>query len=287
MNNLSFERLQNYRKKTFCTLPGLRLKSVDEAVDFVNRRGFIFFWPIKDIVLPSLWMAANGDRPVPNDHDDPGHVTWDWKDSMLGKHKWYYARILRRRNMMVSLDTLPYFYALSPNYGDYENDYMEQYMAGTLTQEARQVYEALLTKGPLDTQALRRESHLQNSTSDTRFARALDDLQIQFKILPIGVAPVGRWKYAFIYDITPRHFPDLMNQSRPISEPSAWVTLLEKYFLSVGAARIRDIKLLFHWRSEDLIRSIETLKSKYAITDHVQLSNSQDEWLALSELTQT
>jgi len=293
MPSLDFEVLQQYRRKTYRTLPGQRVSTIEAAVEFVNQRGFIFFWPIQDIALPSLWTAVNGDRPVPDEHDDPGHITWDWKDRMLGQRQWYYARTLRRRNTMISLESLPFFYALSPNYGDFENDYLDQYLAGTLTQEAKQVYEALLLEGPLDTLALRRTARLQSSGSDTRFNKALDDLQNQFKVLPVGVANVGSWHYAFIYDITARYYPGLVEQAGPISEPLARATLLEKYFRSVGAARLRDITKLFHWRLEDSQRSIESLKAKYAITDNVELNGSNlpghstDVWLALSELIQT
>jgi hypothetical protein len=293
MPSLSFETLQHYRQKTYRTTAELRVRTIEQAVEFVNQRGFIFFWPIQDIALPSLWIAVNGDRPVPDEHDDPGHITWEWKDRMLGKQQWYYARTLRQRNTMISLDCLPYFYALSPNYGDYENDYLDQYSSGTLTQEAKQLYEALLLEGPLDTLALRRAARLQSSGSDTRFNKALNDLQVQFKILPIGVASVGAWHYAFIYDIAPRHFPHLVEQAGPITESMARSTLLEKYFLSVGAARLRDINKLFHWRLEDSRRCIESLKANYAITDNVELNGSNlpgrsgEEWLALSELIQT
>ncbi|MCK7520523.1 MAG: hypothetical protein MZV64_23930 [Ignavibacteriales bacterium] len=51
-----------------------------QASTFVNRRGFVFFWPISGIDLPSLWTAVAGDRPVADKHDDPGHITWGWKD---------------------------------------------------------------------------------------------------------------------------------------------------------------------------------------------------------------
>jgi hypothetical protein len=285
MPTLSFEQIQQYRQKTFHIQPHLQIKTPDQAVEFVNERGFIFFWPIQNITLPSLWVAANGDRPVPNDHDDPGHKTWDWKDSLLGQRRWYYARTLRRRNTMISFQCLPYFYALSPNYGDYENDYLIQYEAGELPQESKQIYEALLKEGPLDTLALRRAARLQNSENNTRFNRALDDLQIQFKILPVGVAQAGVWHYAFIYDIVPRHLPDLMETARPISEQQARLYLLEKYFLSVGAARQTDIQKLFKWRVEDILFTIASLIKKCAITDNIDLSNSTEKWLVLSDLT--
>jgi hypothetical protein len=54
---------------------GLRLSDVEQAINFVNERGFVYFWPIKGIVLPTLWVATAGERPVPNDHDDSGQIT--------------------------------------------------------------------------------------------------------------------------------------------------------------------------------------------------------------------
>ena len=62
-----------------------RLLSLIDAATFVNERGFIFFWPIKGITFPSLWIAVAGDRKVADAHDDPGHITWGWKDDALGK----------------------------------------------------------------------------------------------------------------------------------------------------------------------------------------------------------
>src|SRR5512134_359828 len=113
MAALAIESIQAYRANTFRLKPGQRIHHSEDAVQFVKERGFIFFWPIKDITLPSLWVAVAGDRPVADAHDDPGHVTWGWKDSLLGKHEWYYAKVLRKRATMISMGLAPYFYALS------------------------------------------------------------------------------------------------------------------------------------------------------------------------------
>ena len=101
-----------------------------QAVDFVNQRGFVYFWPIKGVTLPSLWAAVAGERPVPNEHDDPGHVTWGWKDELLGARRWYYAKVLRKKATFIALDVVPNFYALSENYGEPEQDYLLQYQEG-------------------------------------------------------------------------------------------------------------------------------------------------------------
>lgn len=242
---LSRERLNQYRAQTFHTAPGLRLTSADQAVDFVNQRGYIFFWPIKNVILPSLWAAVAGDRPVPNDHDDPGQITWDWKDSLLGKRVWYYGRVLCKRNCMIALDVLPYFYALSPNYGNYEEDYLIDYEAGSLPLAAKLIYEALLKEGPLDTITLRKKAGLTSRASDTEFNHALGLLQATFRIMPTGVADAGAWHYAFIYDIVPRHFPDLSERAHPITEPEARQKLIQIYLNSLGAATYKDLQRFF------------------------------------------
>ena len=109
MGTITRALLDEYQAKTFRTSPGRQLKTARDAVDFVNQRGFILFWPDPKMDFPNLWQAVAGKRPVPDEHDDPGHITWEWKDSMLDKKVWYYARVIRQRNTMISLQSLPIF----------------------------------------------------------------------------------------------------------------------------------------------------------------------------------
>src|SRR3972149_3105328 len=185
MISVPIEILKGFQAKTFRTAPGLRLNHQDDAVAYANERGFIFFWPIQGITLPSLWVAVAGDRPVADAHDDPGHVSWGWKDSLLGQRAWYYAKVLRKRATIIALDVAPYFYALSENYGSPEEDYLTIYEQGRLTLEAKTIYEALLDKGSLDAVALRKAAHMTSAESDTRFNKALSDLQADFKVVPV------------------------------------------------------------------------------------------------------
>jgi hypothetical protein len=289
MPTISLELLQAFRAQTYRTAHGLRLNSVEDAIRFVDERGFVLFWPNKGIELPSLWAAVAGDRPVPDEHDDPGHITWGWKDESLGQRRWYYGRVIKHRNAMISMETVPYFYALSPNYGEPEEDYLFQYDQGLLRPEAKWVFEALLSEGPLDTISLRKAAHLSNSSSDGRFNRALDDLQMEFKILPIGIAPVGAWRYAFIYDCTHRHHPEFFQQvtDRAISEGAARQKIAELYFQSVGAARLSDLSRLFLWRPPDSEKALEALLASGLIryADHPQFK--KEEWLALAGILES
>lgn len=260
-----------------------RVRTARAALGFVNERGFIYFWPIKGIELPSLWAAVAGDRVVADKHDDPGHITWGWKDNALGKKKWYYAKVLRRKATMISLDVAPYFYALSENYGSPEEDYLVAYEEGRLTQAAKQVYEALLREGPLHTIDLRSAAKLTNAR-ESEFNRALEVLQSDFKILPVGVAKAGAWKYAFIYEIVSRHYPDLPEKARFISESEARRTLIEMYFNSVGAAQERDVQKLFGWHRDLSSRSLLSLieKGKLVGTEHPQ---EKGNWFSLPGLS--
>ena len=283
-DRISTKKIISYRAETFRTAAGQQIKSEEQAIDFVKQRGFVFFWPIKDILLPSLWVAVAGDRPVADAHDDPGHVTWGWKDSMLGTRRWYYAKVLRKRATMISRELAPYFYALTENYGSPEEDYLIQYMQGEMTQEAKSVYEALLVEGPLDTIALRRAAHLNSKESDSRFNRALVDLQTDFKILPTGVSQSGGWRYSFIYDLVSRHYPNLIEQARLIAERDARQKLAHSYMLSVGAAQLRDLSKLFQWPKNLVDDTVEGLTSTKTIIADLQLPDQQGEWIAIPEV---
>jgi hypothetical protein len=282
MTKIDLKKLHSHRAQTFGLPPAKRLSSPSQALTFVNKRGFVYFWPIKDVDLPSLWTAVAGDRPVADKHDDPGHITWGWKDDALDKKIWYYGKILRGKATMISLEIAPYFYALSENYGSPEEDYLLAYHEGRLSQASKQVYEALLEKGALNTLDLRRESKLANA-KDSEFNKALEQLQRDFKILPVGVAQAGAWKYSHIYEIVPRHFPDLPEQARKITESQARAKLLELYFALVGTSQLRDVMKLFGWPSEISKRILDKLvvQKKLVKTEHPK---QPGEWVAVKEI---
>jgi hypothetical protein len=284
MPTIDLDQLTRHRAETFHLPPAKPIATPQAALKWVNQRGFVYFWPIKGIDFPNLWTTVAGERVVADAHDDPGHVTWGWKDSALGKRQWYYAKILRRKATMISLDIAPYFYALSENYGSPEEDHIIAYQAGRLTLEAKQVYDAILEKGPLHTIELRREARLTSKGSDSIFNRALEVLQVDFKILPVGVAEAGAWRYAFIYDLTARHMPELPEKARAIGEAEARQKLLELYFASVGAAQLRDVTRLFGWGKELTVRALKRLLDGGQVSGGATWPEKDGEWYALSSL---
>jgi hypothetical protein len=282
MPTIDLAQLKAHRTRTFCLPPVKPVSNPAQALDFVNARGFVYFWPISGMDLPSLWTAVAGERPVADEHDDPGHVTWGWKDKSLDKKIWYYAKILRRKATFISLEVAPYFYALSENYGSPEEDHIIAYEEGRLTLAAKQVYDALLEKGSLNTLDLRKEARLQNA-KESAFNRALEDLQKDFKILPVGIADAGAWHYSYRYELTARHFPDLPERARTIGEADARTKLAGLYFASVGAAQRRDIVKLFGWPPELVKRTVEKLLQSGELVE-AEHPQKEGEWLAVGEL---
>jgi hypothetical protein len=284
MPTTSFDRIAGHRSDTFRLRPHQQLRSKEEAVSFVNERGFVYFWPIKEIALPSLWAAVAGERPVADAHDDPGHVTWGWKDQLLGARQWYYAKVLRKRSTMISLETLPYFYALTENYGAPDEDYLQQYREGKLSHEAKTIYEVLLEQGPLDSPALRTAARMTSRGSDAPFSRAMTFLQTDFKVLPVGVAEVGSWKYAFIYELTHRHYPDLAERARPISTRQARTKLTELYLRSVGGALPGDVSKVFGWATADVARATQDAVESGIAATEVEVEGRPGKWVVLRSL---
>lgn len=270
-DSLTLTQIQDRRERRYRRRPELALQTVDDAIAFLGDVGFCFLFPIKGAELPSLWDAVCGRvKPVPNEHHDP-HIqkTWGWKDTSLDKRWWYYGKLLRRKATLVSLELLPFFYALSENYGD-PDDYLHQYRDGRLSHEAKLIYEALLEYGPQHVIELRRLARLTGQSRKAAFQRALTELQTDLKILPVGVARAGAWRYAFIYEIVPRWYPDLPEQARPISGTQALRTLVVRYLDNVVTADRNMIGRVFHilnWTSEDLARTIATLLQKGTVQE--------------------
>jgi len=271
VTSLTLDEIQRRREFLYRRIPERRLHTVEEARAFVEEVGFCHFWPIKGALLPNLFHAIAGrERPVPMEHDDADiGKCWGWKDESLGKKWWYYGKLLRRRATLVSLAMLPYFYALSENYGDL-NDYLEEYEAGMMTAEAKAIYEALLEHGPLDTVRLRREAHMSAESAKARFERTLTELQVGLKVLPVGVAEAGAWNYAFKYEIVQRHLPELPEQARQIGRGEARRVLVARYLDSVVAAERKMIGQAFHvfrWTPRELDRTIAALLEEGAVQE--------------------
>jgi len=256
----------------------LRVTTKEEAAKFVDDVGFCFLFPIQGVELPSLWDAIAG-RVMKTTNKHSGYEierTWGWKDDALDKRVWFYSKLIRNKATLVSLDFLPNFYALSENFGDYEHDYLAEYKTGQLSADAKQVYEALLKNGALDAVRLRREARMSSDASKGRFDKALTDLQTGLKVLPVGIAPAGAWRYAFIYEILPRWFPQIPVWAQRVGRVEARRRILDQYLRNVIFSTVPIAARLFRWSTAEAQQAAETLAAEGRLQLNVKVSGIKD-----------
>ncbi len=278
MTSLTKHDLLAAREIRYRRRMNLRVTTQQQAIEFVKDMGFCFLFPIQKLEMPSLWDAIAG-RVVKTYPDHKGYEierTWGWKDESLDKKWWYYGKLLRDKATLISLDFLPNFYALSENFGDFEHDYLEEYKTGQITSEAKQVYEALLKNGALDAVRLRREAHLSTDANKGRFDKALTDLQTGLKVLPIGIAPVGAWRYAFIYEVLPRWYPQIPAEARKISRVEARRHILDRYMRNVIFTTIPAASRLFRWSIAETQQAAEALAADGSLDLEVKVAGISD-----------
>jgi hypothetical protein len=133
----------------------------------------------------------------------------------------------------------------------------------------------------LDTVRLRREARMSAESAKSRFDRALVELQVGLKVIPIGVAQAGAWNYAFVYEILQRHFPDLPGRARTIGRGEARRVLVQRYLENVVAADRKMVAKVFHvlkWTPMELDRTIDGLLQEGLIVPYFLQSAEGGLW---------
>ncbi|MBN1137985.1 MAG: winged helix DNA-binding domain-containing protein [Anaerolineae bacterium] len=278
---LTLEALKAARAERYRQLPHLRVTSEAEALSFLDDVGLCLLFSDRAIELPTLWGAICGrDRRAPEQHNDYElGLAWNWKDSLPVAGKVLYGKFLRRKPVFIALDLAPYFYALSPNYGDPTADYLDDYRDGRLPVESKQVYEALLEHGALPTSRLRLEAGLGGKGNAGRFDRALADLQMEMRIVKVAISEANRWGYCYVYDLFSRHFPGVVEAARGIGGGQARETILLRYLKAVIAATPRQAGQLFGWQPGDVNRLASRLAAEGKVQPSARIEGLAGEYL--------
>lgn len=265
--------LQALRAETFHWNERTRLKDAKAIQAFVKARGVCLLFPVQNMDMPNVYQAVAGyDKDMTAKHDDYAiSLTWTTKDSALDKRWWYYGKLLRSKATLVSLDLLPCFYALSENFGNEAEDYLEEYEAGALSADAKNIYEALLKHGAMHAIDIKRKAGLYGDELKGRFDKALTELQVGLKVLPVGVAEAGAWRYAFIYQIVSRWYPELPAQARAFTRADARAAILTRHLSNVIYSTPKDIARIFGWAPKDAVTAVDRLQQLGLIDVDVEM----------------
>jgi hypothetical protein len=283
---LTPEQVENWRDVRYHRRPHLRLRSSQQALQFINEVGFCSLFPVWHEEMPSLWEAVCGEaRPLSIHHDDVelGH-TWNWKDELPSRGLVFYGKLVHKKPTLVSLDLLPHFYALSENYGDIE-DYLLEYQDGKLSEEAKRVYEALLQHGALPTSHLRRRAGLDGKSNAPRFDRAICELQLGLKIVKTGISDANAWGYCYVYDVLLRHWPDLARRAGAIPSQEGMRVLLLTYLRNVGVTTPADVARLMGWDLPRLTTLCDQSAAQDDLLSRVRVEGWPGEYLAWPGIT--
>lgn len=128
-----------------------------------------------------------------------------------------------------------------------DDDYLQEYRDGKLSTDAKTIYEALLKDGAAHAIQLKRVSGFYGDEKKSRFDRALNELQCGLKVLPVGVAEAGAWRYAFIYEVLQRWLPDVPQQAQQLSRSQARQIITQRYLQNAIVTTPTSLAKLFGW----------------------------------------
>lgn len=267
-SQLTHERIEQLRDLRYHRTAELRVRSEQQALAFIDEVGFAFLFGDKGVEIPTLWAAICGrKRELPHHSHFDADVgrTWTYKDTLPVRGEVYYGKLLRGKPTMVSLEVLPYFYALSPNYGELD-DYLELYADGKLSVDAKAVYLTLLEQGAMATTRLRQLAGLPGGGDNARrFERAIAELQTNLMIVKSGIADTNRWGYAYVYDLFLRRYPQVPERAREISSDCAMEMLLTRHLRNVIAQPESSLRRLFRWEPWEWERLLQRLQARGAL----------------------
>jgi hypothetical protein len=213
-----------------------------------------------------LWEAVAG-RPAPrwprHSHHDPGiGLTWELKDTLPGKKRVYYGKLLKGRPLLVALDLFPAFYALVRG-RQRARDYRAEYEAGRLSHTARRLMDAMLREHPQYTRSLRASTFMLEPSKTREFERAMAELQQGLWI----VKTEERYEPSFSYrwDLLEAWLPEATREGRRLRREVAIERLIDRYLAGAVHSSPPLLARLFGLSADESRRALDRLARRGAV----------------------
>jgi hypothetical protein len=230
-----------------------RVTTLAEVRKFIDAAGFCMLFPVNNVALPSLYSAVTRRNPSAGIvFDKHFEMLWRWKDELPRRRRAFYAKYFRARGTLISLEQLPYFLAMRETAVEL-GDHARFYGDGRIRDDARVIWEALETHGPLATLELRHLCHMETKAGNVRFKRAMLDLQCLLVVVHFGSEQeTGAWASGR-FELTSRVFPKQTAAARSIPPDVARAQLAAKYLESHATAPPVQLARLFGWSKDDAL----------------------------------
>ncbi len=228
--NREAARFQRLRARRFRHSVSRRVTGESSALAFVNDVGFCSTFFVFPEGVASLWEAVAGRArprwPRHSHHDAAIALTWQLKDRLPARRLVYYGKLLKSRPVLVALDVVPAFYALTRG-RQRARDYRLEYEAGRLSHTANRIMDALMREHPQYTRELRANCFLLAPAGTREFERAMAELQQGLWV----VKTEERYEPTFSYrwDLLEAWLPAVVAEGRRLSRPDALLRLFDRY----------------------------------------------------------
>jgi hypothetical protein len=251
--------------------PRLALRSFIHAYEFVKDSGFCFTSKAEDSALPSLWHAVSGERapriPRYSQPDPYRSIARELQDLLIADGKIYFGRLLRRRPTMISMEFLPFFYVLAGRTG-IKDDYVQAFVRGDLSDVAKEIMDELADGPAQVTQGLKAATGNTSKSYDTKFARAILELQVKMFILRVAEHRDPFMPGWATVDTT---FPTQVKKAAKISIQEARKKILQKYFHNQLVGSVQAIYHLFRWNKQVIYQTLGHLVHEGIISGNVKV----------------
>ena len=179
----------------------------DEALNFINKYGFVTLFPVKGINLPSLYRATKGS------HEEKFTKAWTWADNLASKKQIHYGKLVHKQVTLMSLEMFPYFYRLCR-----ENK---------LSETAQKISDFLKEHRKTSTTGLRKSLGFMQKGKKNEFLKAIDELQVAFAIAIVNREKPPKMTYT--YDLMERWMPEnLLKKAELIDKDTAKKKVITK-----------------------------------------------------------
>lgn len=154
-----------------------------DFIDALQTAGFSMGGPnsegIYSIITWSWDEPAPYDTPVKWHTGDPETDPWEWRMRVLEERgDIAYSKLFFKKSGYITVDWYPYFLAARRRNQSFE----EAYLDGTLSHDAKLLYEVVSERGAVPLHELKSLSGLGHKENKARFERALTELQMRMFI---------------------------------------------------------------------------------------------------------
>jgi hypothetical protein len=229
------------------------------AVHFIDAAGFCMLYPVKNIPLPSLYYAVTRRNPhLEFKWDRYSEMIWKWKNSIPQRKRAFYGKYFRGRGTFISLKQLPNFLAMQETAIE-PGDCDRFYSAGRITDNARAIWEALASHGPLATLELRNVAKMDSKAGNVRFKRAMAQLQCMLIVVHFGTEQETAAWASGKFELVCRAFPKETAAAHGITPETARRALAEKFLALCPKSSPKDVARLFGWTKAETMAALGIL----------------------------